>query len=57
MVQSFEQTTTAALRIGTRGSPLALAQARMVRARLAARQGVDEERIALTVIRTTGDVI
>ena len=57
MVQSFEQTTTAALRIGTRGSPLALAQARMVRARLAARQGVDEERIALTIIRTTGDVI
>jgi hydroxymethylbilane synthase len=57
MVQSSEQSTTAALRIGTRGSPLALAQARMVRARLAARQGVDEERIALTIIRTTGDVI
>jgi len=59
MVQSSAQSTTAAvlLRIGTRGSPLALAQARMVRARLAAAQGVDEERIALTVIRTTGDVI
>jgi hydroxymethylbilane synthase len=45
------------LRIGTRGSPLALAQARMVRVRLAAAQGVDEERITLTVIRTSGDVI
>jgi hydroxymethylbilane synthase len=58
MVQSSARTSQAAvLRIGTRGSPLALAQARMVRARLAAAQGVDEERIALTVIRTTGDVI
>jgi hydroxymethylbilane synthase len=57
MVQSSEQATTAALRIGTRGSPLALAQARMVRARVAAVQGVDEERIALTIIRTTGDMI
>jgi hydroxymethylbilane synthase len=59
MVQSSVQSTTAAavLRIGTRGSPLALAQARMVRARLAAAQGVDEERITLTIIRTTGDVI
>jgi hydroxymethylbilane synthase len=59
MVQSSVQTTTAAavLRIGTRGSPLALAQARMVRARLAAVQGMDEERITLNVIRTTGDLI
>jgi hydroxymethylbilane synthase len=47
----------ALLRIGTRGSPLALAQARMVRACLAAAQGVEEERITLTVIRTTGDMI
>ena len=52
-----QSTTTALLRIGTRGSPLALAQANMVRARLAAAHGVDEERITLTVIRTTGDVI
>jgi hydroxymethylbilane synthase len=63
MVQSSVQPTirstgpAALLRIGTRGSPLALAQARMVRARLAAVQGVDEERITLTVIRTTGDMI
>jgi hydroxymethylbilane synthase len=59
MVQSSAQSSeaTAMLRIGTRGSPLALAQARMVRARLAAAQGVDEERITLTIIRTTGDAI
>jgi hydroxymethylbilane synthase len=59
MVQSSMQSTTATalLRIGTRGSPLALAQARMVRARLAAQHGVDEERLPLTVIRTTGDLI
>jgi hydroxymethylbilane synthase len=59
MVQSSAQSSqsTATLRIGTRGSPLALAQARMVRAQLAATQGVDEERVTLTVIRTTGDVI
>src|ERR1700730_1813439 len=58
MVKSSARTSQAAvLRIGTRGSPLALAQARMVRARLAAQHGVDEERIMLTVIRTTGDVI
>jgi hydroxymethylbilane synthase len=59
MVQSSAQTspTTAMLRIGTRGSPLALAQARMVRARLAAAQGVDEALIGLTIIRTTGDMI
>jgi hydroxymethylbilane synthase len=56
MVQSTGQ-TAALLRIGTRGSPLALAQARMVQARLAAAHGLDEARFPLTVIRTTGDVI
>jgi hydroxymethylbilane synthase len=45
------------LRIGTRGSPLALAQANEVRARLAAAHGLDQTRIALNVIRTTGDRI
>jgi hydroxymethylbilane synthase len=45
------------LRIGTRGSPLALAQARQVRAGLAAAHGIAPERIALEIIRTTGDVI
>jgi hydroxymethylbilane synthase len=59
MVQSSAQSsqTAALLRIGTRGSPLALAQTRMVRSRLAAAQGVDEDRITVTVIRTTGDII
>jgi hydroxymethylbilane synthase len=45
------------LRIGTRGSPLALWQAREVQARLAAAHGVEPEAIAITVIRTTGDII
>jgi hydroxymethylbilane synthase len=45
------------LRIGTRGSPLALAQAREVRARLAAAHGCAEEAIAIVTIRTSGDMI
>jgi hydroxymethylbilane synthase len=45
------------LRIGTRGSPLALAQAEEVRTRLAAAHGFEPERIELAVIRTTGDRI
>jgi hydroxymethylbilane synthase len=45
------------LRIGTRGSPLALVQARTVRARLAAALGRSEETIELKIIRTTGDTI
>ena len=48
---------TAVLRIGTRGSPLALAQAGQVRDRLAAAHGLAPERIALMVIRTSGDII
>jgi hydroxymethylbilane synthase len=44
------------VRIGTRGSPLALAQAGMVRARLMA-HGLAAERIEIKIIRTTGDVI
>jgi len=51
------QSTAKALRIGTRGSPLALVQARTVRARLATALGASEETIELTIIRTTGDVI
>jgi hydroxymethylbilane synthase len=46
-----------ALVIGTRGSPLALAQAREVRERLAAAHALAAERIELEVIRTTGDTI
>jgi len=47
----------ASLRIGTRGSPLALVQARMVRSRLAIASGLEEGAIELVVIRTTGDTI
>jgi hydroxymethylbilane synthase len=56
-VQSSIQLSTAVLRIGTRGSPLALAQARQVRARLAAAHALDPERIEVKVISTTGDMI
>jgi hydroxymethylbilane synthase len=45
------------LRIGSRGSPLALWQAHDVRARLAAAHGVAPDSIAITVIKTSGDVI
>ena len=45
------------LRIGTRGSPLALAQANMVRARLAAAHGIAADAIDIKVIRTSGDII
>jgi hydroxymethylbilane synthase len=51
------QSSATLLRIGTRGSPLALVQAREVRARLAAAHGIDAERIALEIIRTTGDMV
>jgi hydroxymethylbilane synthase len=49
--------STATLRIGTRGSPLALVQARTVRSRLMAGTGMKEDTIELVVIRTTGDII
>ncbi len=45
------------LRIGSRGSPLALAQAREVRSRLAKACGLALERIEIKIIRTTGDTI
>jgi hydroxymethylbilane synthase len=45
------------LRIGTRGSPLALAQANQVRERLAVLHGLSREYITLEVIRTSGDMI
>jgi hydroxymethylbilane synthase len=56
-VQSSAPSAATFLRIGTRGSPLALAQANEVRAWLAAAHGVDPERIALEIIRTSGDMI
>jgi len=43
------------LRIGTRGSPLALAQAQETRARLMAAHGLPEAAFAIVAIRTTGD--
>ncbi len=45
------------LRIGTRGSPLALAQAYETRKRLAASMGEPEERYEIIIIKTTGDAI
>ena len=45
------------LRIGTRGSPLALWQAEATRQALAARHSVDVDQIEIIVIRTTGDVV
>ncbi|WP_439572434.1 hydroxymethylbilane synthase [Phreatobacter sp.] len=45
------------LRIGTRGSALALAQAHQVRGLLAAAHGVAEDDIHVEVIRTSGDII
>lgn len=52
-------TDTAKLRIGTRGSPLALAQAHEVRDKLAKAHPelAEEGAIAITVITTTGDKI
>jgi len=47
----------ATLRLGTRGSPLALAQAHEVRDRLAAAHGLSPDAIAITVIKTSGDRI
>jgi hydroxymethylbilane synthase len=54
MAQSVASTL---LRLGSRGSPLALAQANEVRNRLAATLGVAAERIEIQPIRTTGDRI
>ena len=44
-------------RLGTRGSPLALVQAAMVRTALAAAHGWSEDAIETVVVRTTGDRI
>jgi hydroxymethylbilane synthase len=45
------------LRIGTRGSPLALAQAEAVRAAIVVAHALDPAAIGIEVIRTTGDRI
>jgi hydroxymethylbilane synthase len=49
--------TAPILRIGSRGSPLALVQANEVQARLAKAHGVAAERIEIKIIRTSGDMI
>jgi hydroxymethylbilane synthase len=54
MVQS---SATPILRLGTRGSPLALAQARMTQQKLAAAHRLDPAEIEICVIRTSGDRI
>ena len=46
-----------ALKIGTRGSPLALAQANETRRRLAEAHGWAEDEVELRIIRTSGDAI
>ena len=45
------------LKIGTRGSPLALYQANETKSRLKAAHGLTDEDIEIVVITTTGDRI
>src|SRR5471032_2102216 len=45
------------MKIGTRGSPLALAQTRETQRLLAAASGCPEDRFEIVVIRTSGDMI
>ena len=52
-----EMTASALFTLGARGSPLALAQANEARRLLAGAQGWEIDRIALRVIRTSGDNI
>ena len=54
MAQAAAQKT---IRIGTRGSPLALAQAEDVRARLMAAHGFSHQQCEIVVIKTSGDRI
>jgi len=55
MAQSTAKSSV--LRIGSRGSPLALVQAREVQSRLLAACGLDSADIEIKIIRTTGDAI
>ena len=50
-------TTHSLIRLGTRGSPLALAQAHETRQRLALAHGFDPASVEIIVIKTTGDQI
>ena len=55
MVMTQLPTPTNPLRIGTRGSALALAQAHETRDRLMAAHGLPAEAFQVVVIKTTGD--
>jgi len=57
MPQSPPLTSPSRFILGTRGSPLALAQANETRRRLSEALGWEAERIAFRVIRTSGDAI
>ncbi|MBA2932517.1 hydroxymethylbilane synthase [Sphingomonas sp. CGMCC 1.13654] len=50
-------TLTRPLRLGTRGSPLALVQANMVAAELRRAHGWNEQAIEIVPVKTTGDVV
>src|SRR5688572_7803746 len=51
------QNTASKIRIGTRGSKLALAQAHELRARLSVAHELSEEDFEIVVIKTSGDLI
>ena len=57
MPQSPPMSLPPRFRLGTRGSPLALAQANEARRRLSEALGWEAERIELRIIRTSGDTI
>jgi len=57
MAQSSTETKAAILRIGSRGSALALFQAGEVQSRLAKACGLPQDRIEIVTIRTSGDMI
>ncbi len=57
MPQSPPASSSPLFILGTRGSPLALAQADEARRRLSEAHGWDPERIELRIIRTSGDTI
>jgi hydroxymethylbilane synthase len=54
--QARKQAAMTRMRIGTRGSPLALAQAAAVRAALAKAERIEPEDIEIVTIKTTGDM-
>ena len=56
-VMSQSSTPARPLRVGSRGSPLALVQARQAQAALAKACGIGPERIEIKIIRTSGDRI